>query len=281
MAMGVLVSLAAAAVAALGLGHSGAATSAPTRVRASLAATSVPMPSSTARRRRPAALLRELKVCGKAAYNARAYRCVRDERSHPLVSTAVYCSVTIYAYAAVTVRGKMTYGGEVLFTHTGKVKARTIFHLALVYDLPVTLPGGRYGCTFSAAGKTVKASMSGGGAPGPVSASSVCTSSHTNPDFKTCTSDESAQPLAPTTSLTCSGVFVGKKGRFGGIELLYNDNGVWTSLEHVEGTLKNPLVAGFLTVPGLLGQPFVPGQYSCRFTVDGQAVAEKLFSFRA
>jgi len=280
--MGVVLSLAAAAVAALAPAQHAvpnAARPAAARPHAAVAATSTAMPASIERTRRPRALLRELRACGKVMYDAAGYRCLRDERARPLVSNGLYCTVTIYAFSAVKIRANMSYGGQTLFAPTRKIPGRTIFHYAVYYELPIVLPAGRYTCKFTVLRKSVKATISGGGAAGPVANSSVCSSTRAVGNL--CTADESTVPIAPTTSLTCSGFFVGQKGHFGGIELLYNQNGVWTSLSKVEGTLSRPIIGAPLVVPSLLGQPYAPGQYACRFTLDGQTVTEKLFSVLA
>ncbi len=275
--MGVLISFAAAAVAALALAQP--ALSAPAQARVAVTAASSAMPAAE-RRAKPRVLLRDVRACGSSLYNASRYQCARDERSHPLVSNTAYCTITIYAFTAATVHTSMSYGGQTLFAKTRRVRARTVFHLALSYELPVVLPAGRYACKFAAARKRASVSMTGAGDAGPVAYESVCSAGRTNAS-NLCSSDESALPLAPTSSLTCSGIFAGKKRHFAGVELLYNDNGTWTSLSKVEGQVSAPFVPGTLTVPSLLGQPFLPGQYMCRFTIDGQTSVEKPFSVRA
>ncbi len=61
-------------------------------------------------------------------------------------------------------------------------------------------------------------------------------------------------------------------------EMLYNDNGVWTRLDGGEVTVTRPIFPVYLTVPTLLGGAFVPGQYACRYSVDGKLLAVKLFT---
>src|SRR5215211_3869746 len=217
--MGSLLSLAAAAVAAFPLGQHASAPAAHAFPHASVAAAKVGLPAaSTPAAPRP-----------KALYNSSAYRCLRDERRSPLASNGLYCSVTIYAYASVRVRYNISYGGQGLFAGSRKIPRRTIFHLAVYYELPIVLPAGRYACTFTAVGKSARAKISGGGQAGAVVEPAVCSPLHLS-TVGNCTADESAAPLAPTSSLTCSGYFVGRKGRFGAVELVYNNNGVWTSM---------------------------------------------------
>ena len=279
--MGSLLSLAAAAVAAFPLGQHASAPVAHAFPHASVAAAKVGLPAaSTPAAPRPKALLRELRACGKALYNSSAYRCLRDERRSPLASNGLYCSVTIYAYASVRVRYNISYGGQALFAGSRKIPRRTIFHLAVYYELPIVLPAGRYACTFTAVGKSARAKISGGGQAGAVVEPAVCSPLHLS-TVGNCTADESAAPLAPTSSLTCSGYFVGRKGRFGAVELVYNNNGVWTSMSKREGSIGKPIIGAFLTAPSAVGQTYAPGQYACRFIVDGQTVVEKPFSVRA
>jgi len=273
------VTLSVAAVVATALAVAQPALPAPFRSHAAMSAATTTMPSSVERKRRPKALLRNLKACGRALYSASAHQCLHDERKRALLSNVAYCTVDVYAFATVGVGIKMTYGGQTLFTRKTRAPRGHVLHLTVYYELPILLPSGKYVCTISTAGKSVKATITGGGSAGPVANSSVCSSSRAVGDL--CASDESTVPIAPTTSLTCSGFFAGQKGHFGGIELLYNQNGVWTSLSKIEGSVSRPILPVSLVVPSVLGQPYTPGQYMCRFTVDGQLVSEKVFSVRA
>jgi hypothetical protein len=277
--MGSLLSL-AAAVAALPLGQHASAPATHAFPHASVAAAKAGLSAvATPAARHPKALLRELRACGKALYNAPAYKCLRDERRSPLASNGLYCTVTIYAYASVRVRFSISYGGEAVFTGSRTIPKRTIFHLAVSYELPIVLPAGHYTCTFTAVGKSVRAKITGGGQAGAVVEPAVCSPLHLS-TVGNCTADESAAPLAPTSSLTCSGYFVGRKGRFGAVELVYNNNGVWTSMSRREGSIGKPIIGAFLTAPSAVGQTYAPGQYACRFSVDGQTFVEKPFTVR-
>jgi len=279
--MGSLLSLAAAAVAALPLGQHASGPAATARPHASVTAAKVGLPAAASpAARRPNALLRELRACGTAVYSAASHSCLRDQRRSPLVSNTLYCTVAIYAYASVRVRFNITYGGQTLFAGSRKIAERTIFQLAVYYELPIVLPAGRYTCTVTAVGKSVRAKINGGGQAGAVVEPAVCSPLHLSA-VGNCTADESAAALAPTSSLTCSGYFVGRKGRFGAVELLYNNDGVWTSMSKREGSIGKPIIGAFLTAPSALGQPYAPGQYACRFIVDGQTAVEKLFTVRA
>jgi hypothetical protein len=107
---------------------------------------------------------------------------------------------------------------------------------------------------------------------------SVCATAHIRSDNTGCSTDESAAPLASAGPITCSAFFVGKKGHRAGIELLFNDNGTWTSVASGDVAVARSIYGVFATVPNLLGTPFIPGQYACRFSLDGQVLVEKPFS---
>ena len=226
----------------------------------------------------PQVLLRDLRACSKGAYDPSAYRCMRDERSRPVVSPAALCTITVYAYSAVTVRATMRFAGGAQYSATRKVKKRTRFQFAFGIELPQNLPAGSYTCQFSAGKKRASATLRSGGPGGPVAYASVCATVLLRGDQTGCTTDQAATPLPGAMSLSCSAWIVGQQGKRVTGELLYNDNGVWTRLEGGELTLPRPIVPVWLTMPSLLGAPYLSGQYACRFSVDGQLIGEKLFT---
>src|SRR5215218_1492511 len=106
------VTLSVAAVVATALAVAQPALPAPFRSHAAMSAATTTMPSSVERKRRPKALLRNLKACGRALYSASAHQCLHDERKRALLSNVAYCTVDVYAFATVRVGIKMTYGGQ-------------------------------------------------------------------------------------------------------------------------------------------------------------------------
>jgi hypothetical protein len=274
-----LLVLVTAALAALAL--SGQALAAGPHPRLSFRASGTALPAAAAKKRTPQVLFRNLKGCGAEAYNSLGYQCARDERSRGIVSKGAICTVTVYAFSAVTVRMKMTYGGSTLFSKTSRYRARTRVSLAFGVTFPIVLPAGGYKCTFTAGKKKTSATIPSRGTTGSIVETAVCQTANARPNNAGCASDESVVPQSPTSSLTCSGWFVKQQGHRGGIELLYNDAGTWTSVFAGDLAIPVSLYSVTATVPNMLGNPFAPGEYMCRYSVDGTPIAEKHFTVHA
>ena len=227
--------------------------------------------------RAPRVLLRNLRMCTKRWYLASAYRCYRDERRQPFVSESAFCTITIYAFSAVTVRARMEFAGGTLYAATRRVARRTRLQLAFYVEYPITLPAGAYTCRFVVGNKRASATARSAGPSGPIVSTAVCTTASLRAGDAGCSSDQSGGPFARASSLSCSGWLVAQHGKRAAIEMLYNDNGVWTSVSAGEGVVTRAILPVTLVVPSLLGGPFLPGQYVCRFSVNGQVLAEKGF----
>lgn len=249
------------------------ATAAPTVVSAAH-----PAPLARAAARPPAVLLRDLRMCTKAAYNARAYRCSRDERRRPAVSTAALCTIEVRAFSAVTVRARMEFAGGTQYSITRKVPRRTRLQLAFGVEFPATMPAGAFTCRFTAGKQKASARMRSAGPAGPVVWTAACDSTLLRPDGSGCGTDQSTAPLASTSSLGCSAWAVGQQGKAVTVELLFESGGVWTRVDGADLRPRRPISALSITVPSALGAPFAPGSYACRFSVEGRLLGEKLFT---
>lgn len=218
----------------------------------------------------------EFRVCSETAFAAN--RCVRDERRTAIVSNTLACSVTARVRTPARFTSRFVYDGEVVRSDTVRLRRGTYRRFTGGY-LPTTpMPGGRYGCTFTLGSKRVSATFQSGGPVGSILAPVVCLTQNTDEPRETpCNADESATPLGPTNSLTCSAVFPGQRGNRVGIEFLRLVDGVWTSVFRFDDVLAFPITEEWAWTSAPAGENLAAGEWECRFYLDEQQVAARPF----
>jgi len=215
--------------------------------------------------------LADLRVCPYEAFSKLRGACTRDAGPGPIVSTHLYCSVTVLASRRGTVRGVLAYRGKPIASFAEAVPPGR-WRYWLVNDLATPLPGGAWTCSYTFGPAHVVRSFRSGGPTGAVVGAAVCTSAHAVrvSSVRMCASDESGTALAASSDLVCSVVVPDAKGERLRIELLSGGQDVqapWTA------TLPGPV----WQEAGYFAGPFAPGDYVCRITLAGRVVAERPF----
>jgi hypothetical protein len=101
----------------------------------------------------------------------------------------------------------------------------------------------------------------------------ACVTANTNPDGD-CREDESGGPLGPTSSVTCTGVILGGKGELIQVDFLYQGDETAVSVQEEGPGSVTVFSADLFANEGNLPE----GDYTCRFSVAGEPVADKPFS---
>lgn len=219
----------------------------------------------------------QLRVCGNNIVPFPGSQCTSDQRSAPITGKELDCSVRVYAgVKGALFTATMTYEGEVQYGFHERLKRGWHRELMGVYMHATAMPGGRYTCKFSLGKKRTAVSFRSGGPTGSVVGPAVCLTSHTKQNA--CTSDESGTPFgsATTPSITCTGVFPRLKGHPVEIDFLrLNADGTTTTLQRETDTLPYPITEEYAFKAGVWA---TPGQYSCRYLVDGTIAADKHFT---
>ena len=181
----------------------------------------------------------------------------------------------VYVGAARAVfAASVTYEGQVQYSFRERLRRGWHRELIGVYVHATQMPGGRYACNVSLGRTRATVSFRSGGAFAPVVGPAVCRTSHTRDDA--CTADESGTAIpAGTRSLTCTGVFARLKGARVEIDFVrFEGDGTETVLHRVTDTLPYPIVEEWVS----FAQGWTPGEYACRYLVNGTIAAERRFS---
>jgi hypothetical protein len=176
----------------------------------------------------------------------------------------------------------MTYEGTPVYEYTTRILGSGPWSWWISENIGSTpLPGGRWGCDFSFGSANTGARFRSGGPMGAVIGAAVCDARHSlvyaHHRIRVCKSDESARPILATKRILCSAVFVKQVGKMGRVQLLA---GGADAARPDAANLPSPLSiwwTAFAPAAPAANGTFVPGDYVCRFSVDGLPVVEKPF----
>ncbi len=209
--------------------------------------------------------LRDLRVCGNNVVRFSGSQCARDERSTPLRAGELDCSVSLAVRRPTFFRAAITYNGALQYDYTEVVKPGTRRRVIGVYMHNTQMPAGSYACRFDLGSRHLGATFRSAGPSGNLLGPAACLGAHSVNESE-CPHDESASPLPPTNSVSCSAVFARKSGRTAQIALLDPDGSV---LQSHSVALHYPITEAGATFTASSGT-FAAGSYSCRFSVAGQ-----------
>lgn len=226
------------------------------------------------------AKLSELRVCTSTAFSRSQSRCTKDERMIALLTNRITCSVKVVIVGRATIRGHITYNRHVAYELKPIPLRDEKTHVWMNENIKINqpLPGGSWGCVFTLASARAAVSFTSGGPTGPIVDTAVCGPTNTATfgvsGFRFCLSDQSGAPLAATNPVYCSAVYPDDTGHSATIDITFQGRSLATPVNFsLDGTLL--LGYAYYQVPG--GQNLQPGDYSCRFSLDGTLVTEKPF----
>ena len=224
----------------------------------------------------PAAKISNLRVCSSTAFSKRLGRCTKDERSTPIVSNRITCSVALTVARTSKLRQWMRYEGQLVPYPSNSVQpGRWTFWINQDYKINLPVPGGAFECGFAIAGKKITAAFTSGGPKGDVVNTAACTDENTIPygDGRVCRSDQSASPLPATDRLQCYAMYPMATGKVARIAVVSGTD----VLDEISFTPDSPLWYGWISVDSPSGGTFAAGRYACQYFLDGVLVAEKPF----
>lgn len=215
-----------------------------------------------------------IKLCSAGQADTSAQQCRSAESS--VTGSTIYCSADLPASATGNVRATLyRNGNEVYSSSTNRPAGSGSLMLNFsVGDLK--LPGGAYGCTFSAGSETWRGATTVNGPTGVGSQGMACdgTSMRQTGAAKYCTSNNAT--LNDPSSIGCSAVVTDTRGKK--VEGRFNSprgsRTVLLSANYQMGMAVVNLVAP----KSALGGSFPSGSYSCDFLIDGQPVINIPFS---
>jgi hypothetical protein len=221
----------------------------------------------------------EVRVCAYEAFNKTTRTCVRDQRAMVLVSTKFGCSAVLTTRTPARLHARMTYRGVTAYEFTSRVLSPGRHGWWISYNLgTVPLPGGDWGCEFSSGSTTARVRFRSGGPTGKIIGAAACAGNDTisfgsNRTLHACRTGHSGGSIPVTDVIVCSGVLPKAASKELKIQLL--SGGLDAAGPYVN-TVSGPLwiVWGIFRAPSGR-QAFAPGDYVCRFSIDGLTVAEK------
>jgi hypothetical protein len=223
------------------------------------------------------AVIRNLRVCAKAAFNESERCCTKDQRRTPLVSSFFACSADVVVRRSSRLRLQWTYEGAdvpAFIVTVSRRYRRYWLYLDVGADFP--LPGGSYRCGFAVGHAKKTANFKSAGPTGDAVDLAACDGANTNDygGFLICRYDESARPISASTSIVCNAVYPNATGKTSAIEILRDGQLVAPPKEsHINAPLRQ--VDNSFAAPH--GMTLKAGNYECRFSLDHTVVAHKQF----
>ena len=225
-------------------------------------------------------VFRNLRVCASTDFSRAQHRCTTDQRETPIVSNRISCSVDIVVRRTSVVRGQILYRGGVAHT-IGPTLLRPGTYPAWIYEnvkIDQPLPGGSWRCEFTLGSARTDVAFTSGGPEGDVVNVAVCgrqtTVRHETSGLILCRKDDSTAVLPASEPVRCSATFAGVPGKVALLEIVRR--GVRrTSVDFVVGST---IWLGTVQLRPSEGATLQPGSFACRFSLDGEIVAEKPFA---
>jgi hypothetical protein len=230
----------------------------------------------------PPARFSSLRVCAYPAFSLAQKRCTRDQRKATLVSGKFACSVNVRVNRPNRMQAQLTLDGDVVYRFTTRVLAKGSSGWWISENLASTpLPGGRWGCDFSFGSSHAGVRFRSGGPTGKVIGAAVCDPKNSivyaHHRIRVCRSDESTRPISAMKRILCTAVFVQQTGKKGAVQLLADGkDAARPDVERIPAPLSIAWTPFTPSAPAADGT-FPPGDYACRFSVNGVAVVEKPF----
>jgi hypothetical protein len=220
--------------------------------------------------------LTDAHVCGSATFSEAAARCTTDERAGVLSST-LHCSARVRGLAGTGYTGTFSFRGRAFPTQKGVVRGDGWIYTSLSIK-GGTFPAGAWICRISASGNRTVVAFRTTGATGTLTATAACPTTVTvlTSGVRACNDDRSTRTFAPTSRVTCSGVYSLGEGRHASASLLYKGRPTGLVLRRI---LPHPVSVFGMQVERKDGLP--AGRYTCVFSLDGKQVATKPFSIRS
>ncbi len=224
----------------------------------------------------------EVRVCAYEAFSLRQQRCTRDQRTQLLVSSRFGCSVIFDVRQRATFREQMVYEGQKV---TGLM--RTLppgsygYWMAASTYSTLPNPGGRWRCLFSLGAVRTSVSFRSGGPTGAIVDTAICrfyAALVRRDGFPDCQTDESLMPIPPTKGVICQALYPLDAGKTAEIDVhTTNEPGFGRSHSLI---VRGPLWKAYAVLRASdagPGSSLPPGDYVCRFKLDGALVGEKAF----
>jgi hypothetical protein len=250
--------------------------SAVTALIGAAAAAAFGLPGAAAGASSPPARFVVVRACAYEAFSRSEGRCTRDQRTARLLSTRVSCSADFVVSRPARLLARMSYDGETVYEYRTGLLATGSQRWWIADDLRATpVPGGTWTCEFSVESVRDQVSFESGGPVGRIVGAAACTGANTvafGGSLRICRGDESGLPHRAIDEIVCSGVFTKSTSDMVEVHLLRDSRAVATASPT---TIGGPiwLVVGAFEAPTPRGR-FPVGDYACRFTVDGETVAE-------
>jgi hypothetical protein len=222
---------------------------------------------------------RNLRVCGATAFSRAQHRCTTDQRASSITSNRISCSVDIVVRRTAVVRGRISYRGG-LAHEIGPTVLKPGVYPAWVFEnikVDQPLPGGSWRCEFSVGSARTSLTFASGGPVGDIVNVAVCsrdgTVRHESSKLTLCRRDDSAALLPAGEPVFCSATFAGVTGKIALLEILRGG---------VRKSSTDFVVGSTIWLGTVLLRPYAtatlqPGEFVCRFSLDGQVVAERPF----
>jgi hypothetical protein len=203
--------------------------------------------------------------------------CTADQRSRPLLSTRIVCSIRYSTLRPAVLRMRWTYEGHSLTTFSRKVIG--VGGYALKFDTggpTMPLPGGAYVCTFTLGSAHARATLLSNGPTGDVVDIEICTieNAFKYGNFPVCKADGSAAPISGGSAIVCDGVLPNATGRNVALRFTAADGTVVSQGRTT--AISQPMQQNYASVS--TSALHAGTTYSCQFTFDGAVAAEKQFT---
>jgi hypothetical protein len=223
--------------------------------------------------------LSDLRVCSSDAFSSHDAACRRDEAGTALTSARFYCSARVGDVPNnARFSGRFLYDGEPFPRSSRDLPENVGTAWIDIFTGGPRLPGGRWTCEMTVAGRTVRKSFSSGGPTTTVFDVAACPTDDTTAagQARVCDPEKASTSLPPISSVTCSATFARAGGQTARLDLLYRGKPA-----HVTFSQKLPLpVTAFGVQISKRGANLPGGPYLCVFSLDGKALARQGFTIR-
>lgn len=212
-------------------------------------------------------------ACGTSMFSTGGARC-RAHEGTGVQSRTLHCSARVDGLAGQPYTGTFTYRGRSFPAQTGTIPGDGYVYTTLTIA-GGEFPAGRWRCEIEAGGSKASVSFATDGPRTRLSSAAACPTAQTveSSSVRACRLDGSRLPFAPTSKITCSGVYSLAAGRRASAHLLYEGKPTGLSLTR---SLTLPVSVFGMQVSKKGGLP--SGDYACVFSLGGKKLSTKTFS---